>query len=131
MYVYEYDNGVWSETDALMASDASAGDGFAFSLSMYRDVSVDLEAVILLVGAPSVSAAYVMIYDPRVSSWMQHSKLTSTSGFDEFGYSVCVYDGVFAIGSPQASGSRGGVTVYQPYNASNKVAWAEQSQVIS
>jgi hypothetical protein len=131
VYMYRLDSTSmeWAQEAALVPSDRTTGDGFGSSLSMYIDVTSGFEAVLLLVGAPSVSAAYIMIYDPRISSWIQHSKLESLSSTDQFGYSVSAYEGSLAVGAPLADGGKGGVTVYKPYNNSNRVAWEVQSNV--
>lgn len=135
--IYRNDGaGNWIFEDALMASDASAGDGFGFSLSLYRDLTSDFEAVLLVVGAPASSAVYLKVYNPDVEAWIENSKLTSDSGSDiQFGYSVSCYEGTVAVGAPEASGSAGSVTVYKPYNNSGagagspRVAWAVQTEV--
>ena len=137
--VYRYDDvvlGNWTFEDVLMASDASAGDGFGFSLSLYRDLTSDFEAVLLVVGAPASSAVYLKVYNPNMEAWFENSKLTSDSGSDiQFGYSVSCYEGTVAVGAPEASGSAGSVTVYKPYNnsgtgsGSQRIAWAVQTEV--
>ena len=130
--VYRYDetSGNWTLEDTLMASDASAGDGFGFSVSLYRDLTSDFEAVLLLVGAPSTSSAYIKIYDPRIQSWIENSKLSSASAGDQFGYSVSVYEGTLAIGSPQGSSGKGGVSIYSPFRDSSAISWRLITEVL-
>lgn len=131
VYTYRLNSssGAWFEEASLFPSDRSAGDSFGFSISLYRDLSQSLEAVLLLAGAPNVSAAYVMFFDPRVSLWIENSKLTSSLSSDQYGYSVSAYEGTLAVGAPSGSDGKGGVYVYGGFNNSNRVGWYLESQV--
>ena len=119
---------VWSLQATLLPATSSVNDGFASSLSLYRELTSGLNLLCLLAGAPASSAAYVMIFDTRVSTWSENARLVGTAG-DLFGSSVGSYEDSIVVGAPGASGSAGSVTTYIAYNASNRIGWSKQSTV--
>lgn len=127
-YVYSKSSGSWSFESLLKPVEGTAGDGFASSLSLYRELVTGIPYLILLGGAPNASAAYVFIYNTVTSVWTQHSRLVGTAG-DQFGFSVSAYEDGLAVGAPAASGSTGSVSTFVAKNVSNRVVWSLQSQV--
>ncbi len=79
VYVYELNNGVWSLTQKLIASDAGSGDKFGSSVSLSGDR--------ILIGATDYDsvnngsgsgAAYIFDFDG--SLWQESTILTATAG---------------------------------------------------
>ncbi len=90
-YVFECENGRWSETARLLAPAPAAGDNFGFAVSIYSDHA--------LVGAPrddasgnNAGAAYA--YRRTSSGWQHASTLHASNGAagDRFGFSVAVHN---------------------------------------
>jgi hypothetical protein len=119
----------WTQLARLQPAEGSNGDGFASSISLYRELTSGLNALVLIGGAPSVNAAYVFLFDPRVSRWSQNAVLIPPAGSVQFGHSVSAYEATLAVGDPQAAGGLGGVSTFIAFNSSNRVRWALQSQV--
>jgi hypothetical protein len=79
-YIFERSNGLWTETNKLLASDASPNSRFGWD--------VDLAGDLAIVGAPknnSVGAGY--IFRNGISGWEEEAKLVPASGSpgDNFG----------------------------------------------
>jgi hypothetical protein len=129
VYVRDSTTKAWTQQTKLVPSVASAGDGFASSLSLYRELISGNNALILAAGSPAVSAAYVIFFDPRTSTWSENARLSGVSG-DQFGYSVSAYESIVAVGSPSASGSLGRVNTYRAFNNSKQVGWSSQSELL-
>ena len=120
-YVYEKVNGVWTETK-LTASDASAGDQFGFSVSVYDDL-VAVSAVLNDDGGYNSGSAYV--YEKVNGVWTE-TKLTASdaSAGDQFGFSVSVYDDLVAVGTrynDDNGSNSGSAYVYEKVNG----VWTE------
>jgi len=89
-YAFVRSHGVWTQQAKLTASDATATDGFGYSVSVAGDTAV--------IGAPyddhagrfAAGSAYVFRRSGGV--WMQQAKLTASdaASFDQFGFSVSV-----------------------------------------
>lgn len=119
----------WMAQTKLSPAESSLGDGFASSLSLYRELTTGLNALVLLSGAPQANSAYVFIFDPRISKWSQNAVLVGTNESVQFGHSVSAYEAILAVGDPGASNGLGRVTIFSAFNSSNRVRWAVQSQV--
>jgi hypothetical protein len=111
VYLYEFQDGVWSEVAQLTAGDGADEDAFGTSVSIRGDT--------LVVGAPTnqlSGAAYV--YVRPVTGWASTSsydaKLTASDGQDWniFGWSVAISGDTIVIGSSYANEERGSAYVY-------------------
>lgn len=90
VYVYEAGNdGVWSQTARVQASDASGlVDGFG------RALAVDGETMV--VGAPDASAIYVFMRGDD-GAWTESQKISHDAA--SFGRSVAVHDHMIVVGA--------------------------------
>jgi predicted acyltransferase (DUF342 family) len=112
------------EQQKLTASDASGGDYFGNSVSIYEDYA--------LVGShdddSDRGSAY--IFKRNGSTWTQQAKLLSSDGIsdDEFGYSVSLYKDYALIGSwkDDDDGSRSGSAYIFKRNGS---MWNQQTKL--
>ncbi len=101
-YVFEQDeNGVWQQSQKLLADDAQAGDQFG--------VSVSVSGATAIVGAnwedeggDNAGAAYVFEQDEN-GVWQQSQKLLAddAQASDRFGYSVSVSGATAIVGAYQ------------------------------
>ncbi|MFK8013796.1 MAG: FG-GAP repeat protein [Marinicellaceae bacterium] len=107
VFVYDLIDGVWTESEKLIADDGQDGDQFGASVSLDEDR--------ILVGAtgfdnptpgstcpfvPFMGAAYV--FDLENNSWIQTAKIFDEEegcGFDVFGESVSLYGDQAVIGA--------------------------------
>ncbi len=99
-YVFTRNGTTWSQQAKLTADDASEGDNFGESVSIYDDT--------VIIGASNnddvsddSGSAYVFT---RIGvSWTQQDKLLAidASGGDRFGHSVALYGEIAAIGAPE------------------------------
>lgn len=86
-YVFELQNDAWVQTAKLVASDASVGDNFGFSVSFEGDR--------ILFGVPSddikgFSSGSVYVFEYQKGAWVETATLTANDGNtnDAFGRSV-------------------------------------------
>jgi len=98
-YVFVRSGGVWTQQQKLTASDAAAGDGFAYSVSVSGDTAV--------VGAPhddnaggtDAGSAYVFVRSSGV--WTQQQKLIASdaAASDGFGFGVSLSGDTAVVGA--------------------------------
>lgn len=97
-YIYTFENGSWSQTVKLTASDGAIDDNFG--------VSVSLSGNMALIGANldddnawNSGSAYVFKYDG--SNWIESGKLTAldASSNNQFGYAVSLSGNQALIGA--------------------------------
>ena len=104
-YVFERDQGSWSQVAKLTASDAAGGDQFGFS------VSIDAEAAVI--GAPYDAyggavrgSAYVFRRnDEGEPTWREVAKLTPSVNSGHFGSDVAVSDETVVVGDHTGFGA--------------------------
>jgi hypothetical protein len=96
-YVFVSDgNGIWSQEDKLVASDAAAGDRFGSSVAVSDGVVV--------VASETLGSVYVFVRDVN-GVWSQDAKLVASDAAagDRFGHgysrSVAVSEGVIVVGA--------------------------------
>ncbi len=100
-YIFEMDDGVWSQKAKLTASDASENDEFGQSVSLHQDRA--------LVGAQNADAAY--IFEKQGNNWTEKAKLTALDDsplIDNFGMSTSLVGDralIGAIGNGQSERS--------------------------
>ncbi len=120
--------GVWSQSAVLKPADGASNDGFAGSLSLYRELAGGYETLFLASGAAAVNKVYMVILDPRDGQWRYSTVLQGPDG-SQFGWVVGAYEDSVAVGAPRANGEAGGVYVYTAQNVSNRIAWLLESSV--
>jgi hypothetical protein len=99
-YVFIRDEtGTWSQQAKLTASDGEALDYFGRSVSVYGDTAL-IGVFYDKYNDKASGSAYVFIRD-ETGTWSQQAKLTALdrAAFDEFGFSVSVYDDTALIGA--------------------------------
>lgn len=90
-YVFERENGEWSRTATLLATDRGSGDHFGSSVALGTDIA--------LVGAVRLGAAYV--FERTETEWTQQAKLIpADGGAGRFGESVALADDRALVGAP-------------------------------
>lgn len=95
VYIFDYDGGMWNQTEKLNATDASAQHAFGNSVALNQNL--------LIIGAPyadSIGAVYSFELSP--SGWNQTEKITATDGSvnHTFGWSVSTQSGYLIVGAP-------------------------------
>jgi len=99
VYVFDLEDGTWTQTATLSADDGEANDNFGNSVSLHGDRA--------LVGAfraeSNKGTAY--IYSLSGDTWVQTAKLTANDGVngDFFGYSVSLDGDRALVGANQAA----------------------------
>jgi len=104
VYVFTRANGLWSETQKLLAADGAPGDGARFGASIALDgttaiVGADAATVS---GRPGQGAAYV--FRRNGASWTQVAKLAAADGApgDNFGNAVALSGNMALVGAHKA-----------------------------
>lgn len=105
VYVFQNDNGTWSQVTKLTAEDTSDGDQFGYDVTLYGDS--------IIVGAPyhdngGTDRGVAYIYD-RLSngSWayVHQTAPAASADNDRIGSSTAMRDQFALIGAPAANGS--------------------------
>lgn len=125
-YVYSRDgSGQWRETQKLIASDGSVGDGFGWAASFAGDKAV--------IGAPRdddndnrFGSAYVYSRDGS-GQWRETQKLTASDGStDDFGYSISLSMDAVMVGSPGNFDDDGAAYVFEINEPGNDLLTIEK-----
>ncbi len=101
-YIFSKDEGGtdnWGEVKKVTASDAATGNYFGVSVNIYEDYAI--------VGSTGNLSTYIFSVDEGgPDNWGQISILTPTDAglFDQFGLSVCMYNDILLVGSPEHQG---------------------------
>lgn len=127
-YVYIRANGVWTQQQKLLASDAESGDQFGASVFVQGDTAI----VGAIKGDGNVldtGAAYVFTRQNGV--WTQQQKLIASDGqaFDTFGESVSISGDTAILGANNDGdngSSSGSAYVFVRENG----IWAEQQKLL-
>jgi hypothetical protein len=100
---------VWTEQAQLSASDAVAGDGFGWAVSLSGDTAFVGAAGNFATGT---GAAYVYVRSGTL--WTQQAKLTASDGVpgDQFSYSVSLSGDTALVGAEGKTGSAGAAYLY-------------------
>jgi hypothetical protein len=117
-YVFERENGVWSQTAYLKASNSGAGDWFGWSVAVSGDtivVGADKESsnAIGVDGngtnnsASYSGAAYVFVKEEGLWQQQAYLKASDTSSENYFGYSVSVDENWIVVGAPGKNNNTG------------------------
>lgn len=99
-YVYFKENGTWKQLVKLSASNASAGDEFGRSVSIYDDIIVIGAPLKAISGQSARGRVYVFKRFNR--SWSQVVGLQASNGLtlDQFGTSVAIDGNMIVAGAP-------------------------------
>jgi hypothetical protein len=111
VYVFEYENGVWTQTHKLMANDSAAGDRFG--------TSVVLEGNRALIGATGDNdrgsdSGSVYLFQYANGTWTQVSKVTADDGAadDRFGNALAIEGDRVLIGANGDDNRQGSAYVF-------------------
>lgn len=102
VYVFQLSSGVWSQIADLQASDGQAADSLGLSVASWDPYLVvgasgdddNGENAGAVYGFRRLAAGYTEVGKRNAGDGMPH---------DEFGTSVSIYNGTFAVGSPYAA----------------------------
>jgi len=129
VYVFDFDNGMWSESDKLTAeADASANALFGNTLVLDNDT--------VLVGAyhdnVNAGAAFVFEYDNQSMIWNRIQKLTAdnSQAGNYFGTSLSLDDNIIIIGAPGSDNNgneSGSAYVFQKISGS----WQQTENIVA
>lgn len=102
VYSFAPTDGVWGQTQKVIANDGALGDFFGDAVAMDGSVAVIGADSVTVNGNQVQGAAYV--FDVSGATWTQKVKLTSDDGaaFDNFGRSVAVSGTTVFVGTPYA-----------------------------
>ena len=124
-YVFTRSGAIWSEQQALTASDGADGDQFG--------LSVALDGNTVVVGAPSknssgADAGNVYVFQRSGPNWNEQQILTASDAEpnDNFGFGVAIEGDTVVVGAPQedtVAGNAGAAYVF----TRTGVSWAEQT----
>lgn len=130
-YIFNNNNGVWSEQARLSASDGASGDEFGYSVALFRDTA--------LVGAPFHDLAHgedhgcAYLFTHLGATWTQQAQLIASDAApgDAFGFSTAISDGTAIIGAPfdtvDGQSSQGSAYVF----TGSGTAWNEQAHLVA
>jgi len=98
VYIYDWNGSIYVEVGQLTASDASSGDRFGFSTSVYGD---RLVVGALFESTATTEAGKVYIYDWNGSIYVEVGQLTASDAAyqDFFGVSTSVYGDRLVVGA--------------------------------
>lgn len=119
VYVFEKNNGAWTQTARFTADDLAAGDNFGAVLALSGNHA--------LVTAPSQNdrAGAVYAFMKHNGMWMQHAKLgTDIETNDRFGTAIALDGNMALIGAPRQDNNKGNVYTYWYDEAAG--AWMEK-----
>jgi PGF-pre-PGF domain-containing protein len=101
-YVFKNSGGTWTQTAILNASNAAGGANFGWSVSLWNDTAVVGADSAYVSGYPNRGQAYV--FKNSGGTWAQTAILNASDGadYDNFGYSVSIYNDTALIGAKYA-----------------------------
>lgn len=131
VYVYEFVNSSWVETQKLTASDAAHGDWFGQTITINQDT-----AMISATGDDDLGnrsgKIYVFNYDGQ--NWVEVQQLTASNGTDNtrLGASISLSDNRMVAGASYhpTNGIEGGAAYLFEYNSANNM-WQETQQLLA
>ncbi len=98
VYVFSDENGTWTQTQKLTASDGASGDNFGISIALDGDTAI-IGAYDATVGnVPNLSQGAAYVFTESGGTWTQKQKLTASDGSPYAGFGLTVaLDGTTAI----------------------------------
>jgi len=131
VYVFNLSNGIWSETQKLLANDGAADNVFGISVAIEDSTIVVGAAFADIGGNNSQGAAYV--FNLSNGTWSQTQKLVADDGAagDDFGMSVAIKDSTIVVGAPFVNfgGNNNQGTAYV-FNLSNG-NWSQTQEIVA
>lgn len=130
-YVYVRENGVWTQTAKLTASDAAANDRFGQSVAVSDDTVAVGAHNRGNAGQPSAGAVYVFTMSGGV--WTETANLiaSDSAADDHFGWSVAICGDVIVAGSVLGSHMGGAVAGSACVFWSSGSTWTEVAKLIA
>ena len=118
-YIYQYDNGIWIESEKIRASDGAAADLFGSTVHVHGHVVV--------VGAhldddAGLSSGSAYVYRFNGSRWIEAQKVTSVTGTaqEEFGGAVSAGGDWILVGATGSNGRAGSAHLYRLIRATEQ-----------
>ena len=131
VYVFEFINSTWVETDKLTASDASNGDWFGRTIGIHQNTAMISATSHDELGNRS-GAIYVFNHNGQ--NWVESQKLTASNGTDNtrLGASISLEQNRMVAGGNYhpSNGIQGGTAYVFEYNTSNNL-WEETQQLLT
>jgi hypothetical protein len=130
-YVFVRANGIWSQQQKLVASDAPFRAQFGSSVALSGNTTVVGAEADDIGGSADQGSAYVFTRASGV--WTEQQKLTASDGAarDKFGFYVAVRGDTIAVGAETAdvgaNVDQGAVYVFAPGGG----AWIEQTKLVA
>jgi hypothetical protein len=104
VFVRDTDDNSWDRQQKLTASDATPGDQFGYSVSIFGNTAIVGAPQADVSGAITAGAVYVFTRDPTdaTSPWSQSQKLeiSDAAAGDEFGAAVSLAGNTALVGAP-------------------------------
>ncbi|WP_154221945.1 FG-GAP repeat protein [Marinicella rhabdoformis] len=131
VYVFEFNNSTWVETEKLTASDAANSDWFGYTIAVHQDTAMIAASSNDDLGNRS-GKIYVFNHDGQ--NWIEGQKLTTSDGTDNtrLGASISLSTNRMVAGANfhPTNGLAGGAAYVFEYNSNNSL-WEETQQLLS
>lgn len=103
--VYRRDGGIWTPTGHIVASNATAADGFGEFVAISGDQ--------IVIGADEADAVY--LFAPSGNSWSQQAIVVGDDvvAFDGFGQSVAISASTVMVGAPTDAANNGAAYAFK------------------
>jgi len=126
-YVFVRSGTIWVQQAKLTASDASSGDLFGCSVSIWGDTVVVGACDEDPAGVPAAGSAYVFVRSGI--SWSEQAKVTASDpdNGDYFGFDVALAGDTAVVGAPEKYSGSGSAYVFVRSGAS----WVQQTKLSS
>jgi len=131
-YIFECNDGTWTQQAKLTASDGDDGDLFGHSVSISGDCAIVGARLNDTAGTDTGSAYIFYRYEGGTNNWGQQAKLTADDATlqDRFGWSVSIngeYAIIGAIGDEPYGDYSGSAYIFRH----NGTAWTQQAKLIA
>ena len=127
VYVFRYNGSSWIETQELLASAGTWGDGFSWSVSISGDLAV-IGALLDDDNGGNSGSAYVFRYDSKSDTWIEEQKLLASDGAagNFFGAAVAIGADTIVIGANGPTAGSAYVFRFDPDSS----RWIEEQKLI-
>jgi len=136
VYIYNRVNGIWKQTQKLVASDGAAGDQFGQVATLFNGKTIIIAAPLATVGGQTwVGAAY--LFSLVGTSWVQKQKLTPNGGeaFGTFGKCIALNAKYALIGAGGASTNnqyvKGSLYVFTFVPSNTGGSWNQTQRILA
>ncbi|MDD5327928.1 MAG: peptidylprolyl isomerase [Phycisphaerae bacterium] len=127
-YIFECNDGIWTQQAKRTASDCDSGDSFGQSVYISGDCAIVGAYLSDMPGKNNTGSAYIFYRNEgSTNNWGQQARLpvADAAAQDRFGYSVSI-NGEYAIAGAVGCNSYSGSAYIFRYNGS---AWAQQAKL--